>query len=325
MNKLNLVVYASAVILLATTVAGVYFQKPQTMEATYRWLPAGFLNRTATQTQWGDLTRFTIKIECGLTGKTTSAPAISYKATPMAEEQLRTIAADVFGMKAPEKIDDNPLDGIWLKQTYEDIGLTGQRVMYMASTSKEPAEIQDWNLAEVRRIADEVIDSLEPYWGIPTDAVRRVSFVGPSAWQNSDKWITEFSTRYTWSVGGIDIVGNGCTVAVTNDGYVVVAVYDKPAVYVVGEQQVTVTPEEALANFTNGQSINRVLGAPRVKCIPPENATVVIKDVSPVYYPLKSPDGEVEEVLVYRIDFEIISEDSGHVSVLNSLEYEYAN
>ncbi|MCX6648208.1 MAG: hypothetical protein NTV61_02300 [Candidatus Bathyarchaeota archaeon] len=326
MKSINFVVYASVIFLLSITIAGAYFYEPKLQYTMPPWVPAQFLNRTTTLTQWGDLTRYNITIDCDLSSRTTRAPVISYTDAPMTEEQLRTIAADLFGMNAPEKIDDNPPDGIWLKQTHRDIRLNGQRVVYMASALIEPFEIQDWDQAEVRRIADEVIASMEPYWGLPTDAIRRVSFIGPTAWHNSDKWIMEFSVRYVWSVQGIDIVGNGCTVSVSHTGDVVVAIYNEPAVYVVGEQRVTVTEEDAVAHFIKGQGINSVLGVPRMMCIPPETGSVVINDVGLVYYPLRSPDGDVEEVLVYRIEFEMFSGQAlGDESVLTAVEYEYAN
>ena len=332
MNKLNLVVYASAVLLLATTVAGVYFEKPQTVEVAYTWLPAGFLNRTTTQTQWGDLTGFKLVVSDGF-NHTSSAPMITYSESPMTEERLRTIAADVFGMDAPRR-DEHPLSDIFLMQGHQHIGDDAGGIWYATSSDRGFAKLEDWNQTEVRRIAEDVIADLEPYWEYPTDAVRRFSFIGPSGWHEEtsltgvviESGITQFSVRYIWSVRGIEVSRNGCDVRVLPDGNVLSAKYRMPAVKIVGEQPVTVTPEDALAAFISGRSINSVIGAPRVMIYPtPVDGTVVANDVRLVFYPLESPEGEIIEALVYRIEFDILYEFEGIASTVTAVEYEYAN
>jgi hypothetical protein len=332
LNKLSLVVYASAVLLLATTVAGVYFQKPQTMEATYRWLPAGFLNRTTTPTQWGDMTGFKLVVSDGF-NHTSSAPMITYSESPMTEQRLRTIAADVFGMDAPRR-DEHPLSDIFLIQGHQNIRDDAGGIWYSTSPYGGFAKLEDWNQTDVRRIAEDVIADLEPYWEYPTDAVRKLTSLGPSGWHEEtsltgvviESGITEFSVRYLWSVRGIEVSRNGCDVRVLPDGNVLSAKYHMPAVKIVGEQPVTVAPEDALAAFISGRSINSVIGAPRVRIYPiPVDGTVVVNDARLVYYPLESPEGEVIEALVYRIEFDILYEFEGIASKVTAVEYEYAN
>jgi hypothetical protein len=330
--KLSLVVYASTVFLLATTMAGVYFQKPQAVEVAYTWLPAGFLNRTTTQTQWRDLTGFKLEINC-VFNQTSSAPMITYSKSQMTEERLRTIAADVFGMEAPERLEDHPLGGIFLRQEQKNIrgGVGG--IWYSVDSDRGFAKLEDWNQTEVRRVAEETISALEPYWESPTDAVRKFTSLGPSGWRSIisltgeviEEGITEFSVRYLWSVRGVEVSGNGCSVRASPDGKLFSTKYCKPLVQIIGEQPVTVTPEDALATFISGRSINRVIGAPRLKCPTPLNGTVVVNDISLIYYPLESPEGEVVEALVYRIEFDILYEFDGNPYTISTVEYEYAN
>ncbi len=324
MKPVNLLLYASAIFLMATAIAGAYFYDSESMGAEYPWVPARFLNRTSTGTQWGDLTQFDVRVNCTM-NHTASAPVISYRNTQMTEQELRTIAAEIFGMKSPELDSDDPSD-ISLLQAHKEIRFYKQKIVYGAEVYEEPAVRGNWNETEVRRIADEVIGSLEPYWELPTDAVRRVSSIGPSGWENGDKWITSFSVLYTWSVQGIEVVGSGCSVTVNHRGWLERVAYTKPVVYVTGEQRVTVTPEEALAEFTGGRSINSVLGVPKLRCGTLDDGTVVIDDVRLVYYPIKSDEGDVAEVLVYRIEFRMFEgESTDGEPYLTSVEYEYAN
>lgn len=333
MKPLSLIIYATGVFLLVVALTGAYFRQPRGADVIdYPWLPSAFLNRTTTPTQWNDLSSFELEVNC-IINKTSSAPMIEYEKTIITEQRLRTIARSVFGMDAPERLEDYPLGGIVLRQGLESIRENSGGIWYYGDSHRGLAKLEDWNQTDVRRVAEYVIADLDPYWEYPTDAVMKSTFIGPTGWSSTtnlagrvvEEGITEFSVRYGWFVRGVEVTRAGCSVCVAYNGDVLTAIYRKPAVRIVAEQQVTVTPEEALATFVAGWSINEILGAPRLKCPTPRNGTVIINDIRLVYYPLESPEGETIEALVYRIEYDILFEFEGMATSITSYEYEYAN
>lgn len=114
MRTASVVIFATTAFLLVIVVAGVYFQKKQT---TIGWLPAELLNKTVTNNQWGDLAGFKLVVNATL-NHTAIAPIIINRDAPINEEKLRTIASEVFEMKAPQSEDFTPLWDLFLKEGF---------------------------------------------------------------------------------------------------------------------------------------------------------------------------------------------------------------
>jgi len=115
--------------------------------------------------------------------------------------------------------------------------------------------------------------------------------------------VVDFGVQYSWSIAGIDLEKCICGVDVNSNYGVCDVVYDEPAVKVVGEQRVRVSPEMAINAFLRGRCINGIIGATGPIYWPQWSGTLTIDDARLVYYPVKSPDGRVEEALVYKISY----------------------
>ena len=323
MKPLNIIIYASAIFLISTCVVGAinYRPLPDTIYPNY---PERIQNRTLSQSMWGDLNRFNLVVNCTLHQNITSASVIRYKNIPINLDKAKLIANGLYGMDNPEILDSTPLFDIVLRQTYRLLSFKGlNKVSYSGDVSFEDI-IYSWDEAKVRRITDEFIEALDPYLDYSTYALRRVSWVGPVHWRSIDdgpEKVVEVGVRYTWSVQGIDIIGDVGNVRINANGDVSSSIMTKPAVWIVGEQQIVATPEDALNSFIKGWSANTALNVPSTRHTVPNNGTMVINGVKPVYYLYKYLVDTPIPILVYQIDATFIPDGEGEPLVFTDYQY----
>ncbi len=319
MKLVKLAFYATSAFLLAVAISGAYFYEPLSRPVLPTWLPTDFLTRSTTETQWGDLSGFGLVIDCAV-NHTKSAPVINYGRDTITQRQFEDIALNILHVGRT----------ILAGNSGSTIRLEGQRLVYLGSRPSEGIPEGEWDPSRVRGAADDLMAKLEPYWAFETDAKMRADEMGPSSETVSQEGrkVVEYAVHYRWSVNGIDIERTNCYASMGTDYRVRYLIYGKPSVKVVGEQSVTVTPEQAIRTFVSGRGINDVfdLGLLMVIWPNPSQGTLTIDDIRLVYYPLVSQDGEVAEVLVYKISFtaEYESRFEGRRTV-SSVVYEYAN
>jgi hypothetical protein len=321
-KPLNLIIYASAILLISICAVGAINYKPLP-DVIYPNYPDQIKNRTLSPSMWGDLNRFNLVVNCTLHQNISSAPVISYRSIPITLDEAKLIAKGLYGMDNPEVLDSTPLFDIVLRQTYRLLSFDGlNKVSYYTDVFEDV--IHSWDEAEVRRITDGFVEALDPYLSYSTSAVRRASWVGPVHWRSIDggsEDVIEVGVRYTWSVQGIDIQGDGGNVRVNASGEVSNSIVTKPAVRIVGEQQIVASPEDALNSFVKGWSANTALHIPSTRHTAPNNGTMVINGVRPVYYLYKYLVDSPIPILVYQIDATFIPDGGGEPVVFTDYQY----
>ncbi len=319
------VILLVAVILLAFTTLAASLNYLQNQNPS-SGVPAEITAHTPKPSQYGNLTQYTLVLNCALDDGVESAPAIDYGNVTITLDEARRIARDTFGFDAPS-YEESTTNYVYLKQGKEALQFNGlNKITYTLLSYRTPI-FGDWDEAWAARLADEYMDRLDPVWGFETDAVRRLDWVGVASYASpgDTENVTKLEARYVWSVEGIDVVGVEDYVRLKADGVVVNSEATKPRVEITGRQSITVTPEEALQNFIDGWDANSVIGEPEKRPDKPVNGTLIIEGVRPVYYIVKVSDTSRAPLLLYQIHARIVYEDEEGLKEIDIYDYQYAN
>lgn len=288
---------------------------------------------------YGNLTQYNLILNCSLPEKLDSAPILVQYNVTTTETQAKEIARESFGLHNTTR--DNTIGYpsaimLWSadgeKKHVNVCGLN--TILYSGSLIN--SMFQGSSINSTNDIANWLLTQLDKYWNFDTDAVRELTYVGPFGYTETYSFngtllstsIDSYGVSYRYSVQGIPLVGNGadCWVEGSNDN-IKNAELHFPVIKIAGQQEVTVSPSQALDNFLNGNGIPGRFVPMAMVPEHPTNGNCTINRVRLVYYINWSFDRLYDRypTLVYEIKGILqYIDSSGKIMIEPFTTYEYA-
>lgn len=209
-----------------------------------------------------DLSKYEIIYECNISNIDNKASNLLVIPIDIDEITAIQICNEVFDMPTIENIKNIPWKGKSYSSDDGTVEFFGLNRIYYNDLDTKPT-VLEWNITEVKYIAENFINKLFKYWDYKTEVIYTESHVGPCYYtaeidpETLEETVTihAIGVNYELSVNDTKLVGPGADFSIwVANGEIVSAELHYPCLIKSGDLEITITPQQAIERFIKGET-----------------------------------------------------------------------